>query len=233
MAATGTHSGKATRPAKSINDLRDPAHLCAKGTMQVDFTDYGNVGALDSYMRLPVEQYSVLDPKLITMLGNNRFLLKVPKIEVMNVWIEPLATVAVLQEENPPRVHLTTEKCEVYGSDMLQALNLDGKYSMNFDAVLTWESALRNGMQQSGNAKGKITGDARFDVWCEVQPPFHLMPKPVLEAACNVPMDALMKLLLPVFMSTLKSDYQKWATSEDYRAQRAKASWVTLQSQPL
>lgn len=33
-------------------------------------------------MRLPVQQYSVLDPKLITMIGENRFQLKVPRVDV-------------------------------------------------------------------------------------------------------------------------------------------------------
>lgn len=38
--------------------------------------------SLTSYMTLPVEQYFVLDPSQIRHIGHNRFMLKVPRINV-------------------------------------------------------------------------------------------------------------------------------------------------------
>lgn len=52
---------------------------------------------LDAYMRLPVEQYYELDPSMIKPLGGDRFQLAVPRIQLFNVWLEPLVVVQVHQ----------------------------------------------------------------------------------------------------------------------------------------
>lgn len=36
--------------------------------------------------RLPVEQYNLLDPKLIQHIGENKFILSVPRFELFNIW---------------------------------------------------------------------------------------------------------------------------------------------------
>lgn len=48
-------------------------------------------------MRLPVEQYYELDPSMIKPLGGDRFQLAVPRIQLFNVWLEPLVVVQVTQ----------------------------------------------------------------------------------------------------------------------------------------
>jgi hypothetical protein len=47
--------------------------------------DHGGPVPLDAYMRLPVREYSQLEPGMITALGGNTFLLKLPRIEVGGV----------------------------------------------------------------------------------------------------------------------------------------------------
>lgn len=157
-------------------------------------------------------------------------MLCVVDMQIMNLWIEPLATVKVTLSENPPTVQLRTETCEIFGSEMLQDLKLDGGFVMNFDANLRWKSS-NTPKSKYEAGQGQITADARFDVWCEIKPPFNLMPKDMLEAACNVPMDGLMRALLPIFLSNLRNDYRKWATSEEYRLDRTRASWTALPTQ--
>lgn len=149
-------------------------------------------------------------------------------MQIMNVWIEPLAIVRVEQTENPPKVQLITETCEIYGSDVLHNLNLDGRFCMSFVATLSWKSSTSKALP-NGNGRGRIIADARIDVWSETEPPFNLMPKEFLEASGNVPMDGLMKALLPLFLANLQNDYQKWATNETYRAQRAASEWIGTQ----
>lgn len=232
--AQATASGSATRSAGDVKDLKNPAHIKARGKMSRAVKDFGGTGSLENYMRLPVEQYSVLDPKLIKMLGEDRFELKVPRIDVMGIWIEPLATVKVTQFENPPRVNLKTEYCEINGSDELRNLHLDGKFFMLFEANLQWENGIvgttTNG-SRSQAAMGKMIAASSIDVYAEVQPPFNLMPKEILESTCNIAMDGLMSTLLPLFMSNLSNDYREWATSETYRTKRAQPTWATLPSQ--
>eukprot|EP00967_Tisochrysis_lutea_P005097 scaffold6049_cov16-Tisochrysis_lutea.AAC.4 len=50
-------------------------------------SDRGGDVSLSRYMTLPVEQYFVLDPSQIRHIGNNRFMLKVPRINVSHMFI--------------------------------------------------------------------------------------------------------------------------------------------------
>jgi hypothetical protein len=69
--------------------------------------------------------------------------------------------------------------------------------------------------------RGSITGSAVVDVWCEVIPPFTLMPREVLVGSCNTVISGLVNSLLPWFTRQLAADYQKWAADAAYRAARA------------
>ncbi len=72
--------------------------------------------------------------------------------------------------------------------------------------------------------QGQIQANLQMDVWCEVIPPFNMMPREVLQGSCNVVMKALVSSLLPMFVDKLGKDYQKWATDGGYRATRASRS---------
>ena len=50
--------------------------------------------------------------------------------------------------------------------------------------------------------------------------PFHLLPKPALEGACNAVMRTLVDGLLPVFVRQLAADYEKWATEPQASAEQ-------------
>jgi hypothetical protein len=69
--------------------------------------------------------------------------------------------------------------------------------------------------------RGSITGSAVVDVWCEVIPPFTMMPREVLVGTCNTVISGLVNSLLPWFTRQLAADYQKWAHDAAYRAARA------------
>ncbi|CAD7699587.1 unnamed protein product [Ostreobium quekettii] len=233
----GSRNGaRATEEAESRDALRDPAHVYATKSMEVAVRDPGGEAGLDAYMRLPVTKYNVLDSKLIQFLGGNRFRLQVPKINLLNVWIEPLAIVTVDHLSNPPRVVMKTESCWMEGSDVLDALNLNKRFCLDFEATLTWQARSpaptagsspsqhrvnSTGRSLGGSVRPKIRGDTRLDVWCEVVPPFTLMPRPIMEASCNTGLDALMQMLLPMFMSKLSGDYREWAADAAYRRHRS------------
>lgn len=84
---------------------------------------------------------------------------------------------------------------------------------------------------QPSSTPGSITGTGQVQVWCEVVPPFHLMPKDVLERSCNVVISGLVNSLLPWFMRQLAADYQKWAADEQYRNTRRQRTVVKQQQQ--
>jgi len=97
---------------------------------------------------------------------------------------------------------------------------------------LTWEKdagdsdeAMRGFRRMSGNGDGSlrrsgmIHGRSRVDVWCEIAPEFSLL-RQLLQNACNLALAALMRTLMPVFMTRLAEDYTKWASDEKYRKER-------------
>jgi hypothetical protein len=77
-----------------------------------------------------------------------------------------------------------------------------------------------NGNGSSSSTPGSIAGAATVQVWCEVVPPFQLMPREVLQNSCNVVITGLVNSLLPWFMRQLAADYSKWAADPAYRAER-------------
>ncbi len=58
------------------------AKRCGCPPPPLQLQDRGGPLALDTYMRLPTEQYNELDPSLILPLGKGAFLLKVPRVQV-------------------------------------------------------------------------------------------------------------------------------------------------------
>jgi len=181
-------------------------------------------------MTLPVHQYYVLDPSLITSLGDDAFEFSVPRIEFFNEWIKPNVVAKVTV--SPNRVHILTTECSMDASEMVTSLELEGKWFMIFESFLTWENDCaksdrklrgldRANVQSNGVPYGVMHGRSRVDVWCEMAPGFTFMPRDVLQNACNLAVNTLMQSLLPVFMKQLSADYKKWATNKEYRQERA------------
>jgi hypothetical protein len=253
-------------------------------------------------MRLPVEQYYILDPNQITFLAGNRFILAVPRIELFGSWLQPTIEVEVFPGDTS--VRLVADHCKIQGNGPLSGLN--GKFAMSFTTELTWSNTnssssraaaavgpspnsgvhnnsntpsssssrssspfqvqkrplqqpdsttpppsssssgydlgaqLRDGWERlthpgatpvtssshpvPAGSPGEIRGTCAVDVWCEVIPPFHLMPRPLLVSTCNAVLGGLVSSLLPLFLRQLAADYGKWARDPAYRASRAARS---------
>jgi hypothetical protein len=88
----------------------------------------------------------------------------------------------------------------------------------------SWTGKSSSTAAQAPGSAGSITGSAVVDVWCEVIPPFNLMPREVLVGTCNTVISGLVNSLLPWFTRQLAADYQKWAQDAAYRAARAARS---------
>lgn len=197
-------------------------------------------------MRLPVEQYFVLDPKQIRHLGANRFLLLVPRIQILNVWLEPEVEISVSTIGG--KVVLQAENCRIRGSELIENLRLDERFCMRFSTELTWQesraaphaphaphaaaSVASNGSGAPAGSSGTIRGEAQLQVWCEVIPPFNLMPREVLVSTSNAVMHGLVGTLLPLFLRNLGRDYEVWAHDLEYRQTRAQRSKPLHEPQP-
>ena len=181
-------------------------------------TDYNGDVSLTAYMQLPLEQYFVLDPNQIKFIEANRFLLTVPRQTFFSLWLEPEVEISVVNLGQ--KIVLQAERCRIKGSDLVENMQLDSRFALRFVTELTW---------QSDGQVGYIDAKLNSSVWCEVIPPFNLMPREILVSSCNVVMNALVGSLLPMFCSRLAKDYDKWATNAQYRMTRAQRSMPLTQ----
>lgn len=216
-----------------MESLKDPARIGATSSKQTQVQEVPGF-PLDVYMRLPVEQYYELDPTMIKPLGGSRFLLTVPRIQLFNVWLEPIVQVEVRHGSGADSVTIQAVSCSLNGSDLVQNLGLDKRFVLKFNTVLTWDSPASRmpaagspeadaaALSPAADAKpGVIFSELQLQVWSEVLPPFTLLPREVLEGTANAVLGGLVSALLPVFVRKLGSDYERWATDPEYRARRA------------
>lgn len=198
----------ASENARRWEVLDDPARLHASHRTKVKVRDVGGKGALDTYMRLPVEQYSIIDPQRVTRAGVDEFELRVGKLEYLGVTLDPIITAkASLVEGEEPHVHIRSTDCVLNAGGVLGRFDLDDRFHMQMSTKLFWEAGT--------NGKGKLQGDCAVDVWCEVIPPFQRVPRSVLEGSCNSVMKGIVCILLPSFMKFLRDDYVQWSSSAD------------------
>jgi hypothetical protein len=179
-------------------------------------------------MHLPPSHYSALDPDLIESLGGNKFRLRVPRLKVFSLWLEPAVDISVSSASSiDPRVLLKSESCHIVGSELIQKLQLNKRFILNFSTELTWKAAAAalpttesisfTSITTKKLPESQIHANLELEVLTEVIPPFHLLPRSVLEGTCNAVLRGLMKTLLPRFLQKLATDYTKWATDAEYR----------------
>ena len=204
--------------------------------------DTGGATSLDRYMNLPTDQYYEIDPSMILPLGDSRFLLKVPRIQILALWMEPEVEVGVtVLATTPQRVVLEATRCSLVGSDLIRQLRLDEKFALHFVTELTWGgggslgssgSTSSSSSSSSAGGDGSATGVPReaeiqanleLEVWSEVVGVFNLLPREALVSLVNGILRTLMSSLLPLFVRKLGSDYEHWARDPEYRRRRALA----------
>jgi len=238
-----------------VSRLSNPAKIGCTSAAFCEVTGTQGAGSLDRYMRLPVEQYFVLDPNMIQSLGGNRFTCQIPRLNFFNLWIEPMVEVSVdLIEPDrdtndggstiaEPMVRLSAKKCRIRGSPSIETLGLDRRFCIDMVVELQWRdqlgrnpsanpSALASSSGSSSSSRsdkhqspsGSIRGTSNLQVWCEVVPPFHMMPRGILESTCSAVLSATVGAMFPAFLKGLGKDYEKWSVDENYRSERAARS---------
>mmetsp|Transcript_15194 Transcript_15194/g.18253 ORF Transcript_15194/g.18253 Transcript_15194/m.18253 type:complete len:358 (-) Transcript_15194:194-1267(-) len=192
--------------------LRNPIKLSIAHSKSKKVRDYGGDGSLEKYMRLPVEQYSMLNESLITRNENNpdNFLLKVPRLTFFSVWIQPEVEVTVKTSHD--RVVLKASNCHIEGSKAIMRMGLHRRFEFEADSMMRWIS---------DGEEAQVIMDGSLSVWSEKLPPFNIMPTVVLQKGSNAVLGAAVKTIQRIFMNNLMGDYEKWATDPTYRAERA------------
>jgi len=188
------------------------------------------------YMRLPVSSYSVLDATMIRALDANDagqgFVLSVPRLQILQVWCEPEIVIkaGVVEDGGPggaPVVRLTADRCRLPGSAAWESLGLDRRFRLELNVDLSWDAttaapapAPSSEALTADILAGEISAHVRVDVWCEVVPPFHVVPRTTLVWTVQQAIKVVMSLTLPAFLRGLGRDHDKWAVDPEYRASR-------------
>ncbi|QDZ22380.1 DUF1997 domain-containing protein [Chloropicon primus] len=207
--------------AALVDERRDRkvkvAHLTAVSECEVPVDGAVGEGVeVDSYLKLPIEQYFISDPERITKVSENTFLFELPQMSFFNVWVAPAVTMSVNVEDNPAVVNIECEECLVKGSSFVEKMKINERLRIKV------KTSLKEG--RNLEAGPVLEAATELDVWCEVVPPFNLLPTAVLEKSCNGVLRRTLNALLKSFMVELKNDYHLWSTNGEYREERASRS---------
>jgi hypothetical protein len=79
-----------------------------------------------------VEQYYILDPKQIQFVSGNRFILSVPRIQLLGASLQPVIEVQVTSEQDA--VLLQATDCQLNATGIMGTL--DSKFAMQVGVLM-------------------------------------------------------------------------------------------------
>lgn len=157
-------------------------------------------------MRLPVEQYSVLDAERIERLEGGVFRCYLPKLQMFRFIIEPVITVQVLGfEEGGCSIEVIS--ADVQGSPAVVRAN--SKFEIASKNVVSWE--------ELPEGKKMIHSDTTLSVALEV-PRWFMIPDQSIKSTGNFVLSKTLNQVVPRFLTQLRGDYDKWAAGDDSRS---------------
>eukprot|EP00213_Chloropicon_mariensis_P005467 CAMPEP_0197484424 /NCGR_PEP_ID=MMETSP1309-20131121/57396_1 /TAXON_ID=464262 /ORGANISM="Genus nov. species nov., Strain RCC998" /LENGTH=295 /DNA_ID=CAMNT_0043027063 /DNA_START=152 /DNA_END=1039 /DNA_ORIENTATION=- len=200
------------------------AHLNAKSEYEVQVNGQDGSCSIGNYLKLPIEQYFISDPDRITKISQNEFVFQLPKLKFFNVWVAPGVTMSVEVDEGLQTVvNIKADKCVVTGSKFVEKMKINDRLKLK---VRTSLREVLQSEEASGGSSSNLGMKAQtsLQVWCEIVPPFNLLPTAFLEKSCNAVLRTTLNSLLKAFMIELKDDYHLWSTDSSYREERARRS---------
>jgi hypothetical protein len=177
--------------------------------------------SLEEYMQLPATQYMFvpmpMNANLTRVDGtNNTFLLNVPpvkfKVPGMQTW-EAWPEIMVTVTTKPDRVVITADNCTIWGSDIIENLNLNDKFDYRVCCNLTWTNQQFDGEQENG----MLTADTSIELYLDPPGVLARIPRKILEAVGNFAISLGFSRLQSDFIGGLAQDYEKWAHHPEYR----------------
>jgi hypothetical protein len=186
-------------------------------------------GSVADYMRLPVDQYAIYDPRLMRRLpleeagDNDTFELTLPTMRPRPGTYAPspklrlrvLPTDESISIESisaslfgdtkpdllPANATVTAEQLDAASEEMKKAFNLA------FNTTLSW-SPSRKRSAPAGTTD--VIATTRVKLRIQLPPPFTRAPRLLVQGAIGIIMRFVGNAILPRFASLLETDYQKW-----------------------
>lgn len=203
--------GLEAKQKTKLEGLDDPVKLTANTVSQAGVADACDDVSIYKYLSLPVEQYTsdVLAGGEISRLSGDVFLLSVPKLEFMDVWVKPQITVVVEPPGSSKVVRLQALDCSLTGSPVIESMDLSNRVVVQMETTLEYLEDSRT-----------LQATADLQVWTEVISPFNILPRAVIVGTSNTVVQTLMNAMLGIFVSKVAKDYLRWSTDAEYRAKR-------------
>lgn len=171
---------------------------------------------LAAYMQLPTDQYVLIplpNNAKLKKASNGLFTLLVPELQIFNVWLRPHILSSV--DVTPSGVLIEAVECRLDGSPEVQRLDLNSKFELSVKVIL-------EGVQDPRGLRSVITCRSEISVWVDPPQIFRLMfPQLLMVETGNAVVRSTLRLLQTTFLKGLASDYNRWASDDKYRAQRA------------
>jgi len=167
--------------------------------------------SLNDYMRLPVDQYVLIEMPLnskLERIGDAEFKLKVPPVNFF--WMEVIPTVYCTVTSSEDSVQIESCKCVLSGSNIVEGLNDSFKFYVC--TKFKWVDS---------PTRKIIFSNSKINVEIDPPGPFKAIPKSALEATGNAVMQIALKTVERSFIISLSEDYNRWAVDLKYRKERA------------
>jgi len=169
-------------------------------------------------MALPVDQYVLIplpNNAKLEKLDEEHFALRVPEIQIFNVWLRPyvVSTVQVTEEG----VLIEAQEAKIEGSPEVDRLELNSKTAFSIKVVL-------KGQEDPRGLRSMLVATTEVNVWVDPPPIFRAMfPKRLMYETGNSVLRTSLNLLQNTFLQGLARDYNRWAVDQAYRHSRQNA----------
>jgi len=201
--------------------MSDPVEFSSSASAKAPVRDAGGEGDIFAYLSMPVEEYTsdVLAGGQIRRIGDNLFILDVPRLSIFSIWLKPSMTVTVDPDSAAGCVKLTATNCTIRGSPLIESLNINQAFVVEMQTYLNYLKE----PSEFGAPSEYLQAVADITVTTENLAPFKLIPHSVLSSTATSVVSALLGSMLRIFINKLAADYTRWSCDAAYREERQKA----------
>ena len=165
-------------------------------------------------MQLPMERLETIPFARGTKLEKSKtneisnYELVAPPVQFLHLKVHPRVYTNITQ--TPNSIIITSHKCELSGSTMIENINKCFKFRV--DTSFTWSSTIDSNIESNRQLCSSSS------VVVEINPPrmFSFVPKKMLEGTANLVIQVTMNSLEEGFLMSLHDDYIRWANKYNF-----------------
>jgi hypothetical protein len=187
---------------------------------------------LPEYMRLPVDQYALYDPRLMKRVpqedssaAGDIFELSLPTMRPAPGTFAPRPKFRVRVTPADDELKIESISATLFESDQELPANMSAadlklasekmgqQLSLGFNTTIAWAAPRRRSAAklEDGQEATELTTGTAVQLKLRLPPPFTRVPRPVIQGSIGLVMRFVAQKVLPQFVSLLEADYQRWA----------------------